>query len=87
MTIETPKEFNKLLKRLGNKKNKEHERLKKENEQLKQAIAFSRQYYHLPQEVYDVFRCLVDESYDKKIKRKPFLNSLEGLELTPYGEE
>jgi hypothetical protein len=38
--------------------------LEKQVEDLKTAIEFSRQYYHLPQDVYDVFRGLVPETVE-----------------------
>jgi len=72
-----PESQKRLLRSMGNKKNKEHNELKKENEQLKKAIMFARQYYHLPQEVYDVFSTLVPGPDD--IISRSFLKEI-GLE-------
>lgn len=44
------------------------DKLRKENDELKMCIAYSRQFYHLPQMVLDLFKTVVPCSkYDSKV--------------------
>ncbi len=53
--------------------------VEKENSKLKKAMVFSRQYYHLPQEIYDIFNTLIPtNALDKEISRA-FLDELKEL--------
>lgn len=54
-----------------------YDKLIMENIKLKKAINFSREFFHLPQEVLDVFRFLVPEN-DQDISRDYFEKVIKG---------
>lgn len=68
---ETANNYDRLVVRI--------DQLVEENRTLHESHAFARQYYHLPQEVYDVFGKLTpSDNFDKNIDRKSFLRKVFG---------
>lgn len=56
--------------------------LEEENQRLKKAVAYSRQFYYLPQKVLDVFSRVVPETfYDETISQNFYNELLEGEDV------
>lgn len=63
------------------------EQLEEENKITKKAMVFSRQYYHLPQEVYDIFSKIIPEDKEDKLVSRGYLDELDNFLSKPRGED